>query len=313
MVSKDVLRQLEEAYPGIRITTDTQREHHERDVSLRFDGLLRSMLRQQFFAHYYFQVGLPQPLRSLSFKTSKDEVVAALKDIASDKLGGAFVFADAFGLKRANDEGGIAGGNKMLQNISDEITAAGFRLYGRLNIGDEIVGYHEGPPETVHAMCEGINVKLAEYLVAGLPTRLDFGIAEHHVVAETCLSLHEAGWEFDPALERSPGQHFYDVAQKIGEIRSKIMKRFELLMLIYVSLQLLHEEGSGHDLAMHNKLLATLLSRQNESLGLPDESWFKVPDVAMYARTHAVAHFVLPHDASLYDRIVHAYAERPFL
>ncbi len=315
MVSQDVLHEFLDAYLRIRIVTQKQKDLHERNISLRFDGLLKSLLRQQFFAEYYFKVGLPEALRNLSYDSSKQEVICALSVVASNLQGGAFIFGDAFGLKRANDEGGLAGGNKMLQRIAEEIVAAGFVICGRLNIGDEFVAFHQGPSESAHNACERINAELASYLVAELPTRVDFGVAEHHVVARTCLALHGAGWQFDPLLERSPGQHFYDVAQKIGEIRSKIMKRFELLVLVLISLQMLHEEGSGHDEAKHAKLLESLLPRPNESLGLPDESWLSIPKegMATYAKAQALSYLSLPKDANDYDSIVHTAAEEPFL
>lgn len=313
LVWAKVVARFASAYPGVGINSGTQVAFHQERVEQHFDGLLKGLLRQHNFAEMFFEFRAPSELRLLKRGACVQEVRTALEEIRLQLTGGALGFADGFGLKRANKGGKFDRGDEMLKRMGEELLAHFTRdLVGRKNIGDEFVFCSDGPPELVHAACVSVNTALSTYLVEDLPTRLDFGVAEYSVIAAACLELMDNGLGYDPTQSRLPSQHFYDVGLHLAVARSDIMKRYELLGLVWVSLKLM-SLGKRTE-ADHQELISSLL-RPGESVVLPDESWLSVPDdvVPVHARAQALAGLSLPEEATPYERIIHRVAEAPFL
>ena len=282
-----------------------------------FDVLLRNMLRKETFLALYFEV------LSAGHVSGDTTAIPYLQEIALyDK--GVFYFGDVAYLKLANNLGRPVG-DALLHLIAAGIECASFVYYGRYREGDEFVLYHPSF-EVAERELEVLSVQLSQNkdIIPDLPVSIDFGHAEHREVAVTYLLLLQEGWRPDEG--RSATQVFYDIAERIAEIRSSVRKIYNRAWLLYDYLEIVFESQMFNDLAIvvgqqrekvtinnYNQFLDSVT--RGGKFVTPEESWLTMTKDELRDHIHLRTLELLspPPDADLFTRMVTERAESIYL
>ena len=280
MVYNIELAELLRAVPRADIKDARVVRYIRRQTRRSFDTLLPSLLLKNAFIRLYLEHAVPQCIRSLRSSSSLDGLFAALSEVYEDPECGALVYGDAFGLKRANDAFGNEGGDNMLRAIAKAMKGR-FSLSGRFYTGDEVIAFSEGSPRLAQMAVSDANLLMSSHVVDGLDTRVDFGIAEHSLVAKFYAEALLNGVIQHGVTPRAPRQYFYDIAISIAEARSKVVKAFELSMLLFYSLA--YAKGgmdSKYGMQAHQDQVRTLTQRKKDSI-LPTPEWLDMNEQAL--------------------------------
>jgi hypothetical protein len=304
---------LRDAYPltfsglgGKNPETDERAHLFERMTASLLDQMT-GLLRKEALIELYLKKYAPLEIRLLTAQSTQEEVVTALHSVANSSDGGAIIYGDAAYLKIANNVSTTLG-DWMLTQIAACISGK-FTLEGRFRSGDEFILYHAGLEAAIHEACSLAVDEMSQRQVAGLPIRVDFGVAQHATVAAAYIKLIEAGWQSETG--RLPVKVFFDIAVKIAEVRSNIVKvhqRAKLSFGLYKYMQ----SGQNPEFGMlqYLKLLADLTRGKHLT---PEDSWYSVADIDQFLINEALALLSPAEGSDLFDQVTSRIAESIFV
>ncbi len=322
-----------------------KREAQERVIAdmliEKFDALLPNMLRKKAFMDLYFQTfGKPEVL-------GDERAIPYLQELVVGDKGVVF-YGDVAYLKHANNISSLAG-DGLLRLIAAGIESANCMYYGRDRTGDEFVIYHNSfevarraietlpewfvkkKKETEDLLRDQLPVpssfvqaEVVELAKFTLPVSIDFGYVEHREVALTYLLLLQEGWRPDEG--RSAIQVFYDIAEKIVQIRCSVQKIYCRAWLLYDYLEIVFESH------MYDKLEIAALQQSDQvtidnynqavdwvtrggKYVVPEESWLTMTkeELRDHISLQTLKLLSPSPDADLFTRVVTERAESIFL